>query len=124
MTESLPGGRAGKPALRTARWANQLQSTATSVGLKVTPFIPAGVKRLLTGARSVTIDGNTLDPTLQLTLAAQRAVGINGLVVDDDVTASRAQAREITSGAAGPEIHVEVTDVWIPGPAGDLPVRH
>jgi acetyl esterase/lipase len=92
--------------------------------MKVTPFIPAGVKRLLTGGRSVTIDGNTLDPTLQLTLAAQRALGINGLVIDDDASTSRAQVRETTSALAGPEIHVEVTDVSLPGPAGDIAARH
>ena len=42
--------------------------------------IPNAVKRLLLGGRSVTIDGNTLDTTLQLMLAAQRAVGLDGLV--------------------------------------------
>jgi acetyl esterase/lipase len=92
--------------------------------MKVTPFIPTGVKRLLTGGRSLTIDGNTLDPTLQLTLAGQRAVGINGLVIDDDAKTSRAQLRETTSGLADPEIHVVVTEVCLPGPAGDIGARH
>ena len=87
------------------------------------PFIPKGVKRLLTGGRSVTIDGNTLDPTLQLMLTGQRALGINGLVVDDDVVASRAQARQITAGLPGAEIHVAVTDLTVPGPAGDIDAR-
>lgn len=88
------------------------------------PFIPRGVKRLLTGGRSITIDGNTLDPTLQLMLAAQRAVGINGLMVDDDVDASRMQVREMSAALACPEIHVDVADISVPGPAGDIPARH
>lgn len=117
MTRSLPGESVQH------RWAGQLQSTATTVGLKVAPFIPRGVKRLLAGGRSVTIDGNTLDPTLQLMLAAQRTVGVNGLNVNDDVDASRGQVREMTTALACPEIHVDVTEVSVPGPAGDIAAR-
>ncbi|MGH3560475.1 MAG: alpha/beta hydrolase, partial [Mycobacterium sp.] len=124
MTRSLPGEGAQRSAPWAAEWASHLQSTATSVGLKVAPFIPTTVKRLLTGARSVTIDGNTLDPTLQLMLAAQRALGIDGLVIDDDVHTSRTQARQLASALAGKEIHVDVTDISLPGPAGDIPARH
>ncbi|EUA34057.1 lipase/esterase domain protein [Mycobacterium xenopi 3993] len=83
-----------------------------------------GAKRLLTGGRSVIIDGNTLDPTLQVLLAAQRAVGITGLVVDDDVVASRTLMREACRALPGPQIHVAVNDMSIPGPGGDIPVRH
>jgi acetyl esterase len=118
MTKSLPGA----PNLH--RWSARLQSTATNVGLKVIPWIPMGAKRLLTGGRSVTIDGNTLDPTLQLLLAAQRAAGINGLVMDDDVAASRTLMREGCRALPGPQIHVAVNEVSIPGPAGDIPARH
>lgn len=126
MTRSLPGVpdlRLG--ALRApTRLASRLQSITTNVGLKVIPWIPTRAKRLLSGGRSVTIDGNTLDTTLQLTLAAQRAAGINGLVVGEDPTASRAQARQMSLGFGGPQIHVEVADMSIPGPAGDIPARH
>lgn len=101
-----------------------MQSVATTVGLKVIPWVPTGAKRLLTGGRSVTIDGNTLDPTLQLMLSAQRAVGINGLTVDEDVAASRMQMREGCLALPGPQIHVSVSEMSIPGPAGDLPARH
>ena len=62
-------------------WAGRLQSVVTNVGLKVLPWVPTRAKRLLAGGRSVTIDGNTLDPTLQLMLSTQRAVGVNGFVV-------------------------------------------
>src|ERR1700748_1631980 len=77
MTRSLPG----TPDLQLkvqSGWAGQLQSVATKVGVKVIPWVPTRAVRLLAGGRSVSIDGNTLDPTLQLMLSAQRAVGITG----------------------------------------------
>ncbi|MGH3558428.1 MAG: alpha/beta hydrolase [Mycobacterium sp.] len=126
MPRSLPGApdlQLG--ALRGPNgWTGRVQRTATNVGLKVIPRIPSSAMRLLTGGRSVTIDGNTLDPTLQLTFAAQRASGVNGLAVDDDVMASRDQARLICFSLPGPQIHVAVSDVSLPGPAGDVPARH
>jgi acetyl esterase len=90
----------------------------------VIPWVPTGAKRLLSGGRAVTIDGNTLDPTLQLALAGMRAFGINGLVLGQDVAISRTQMREMTPGFAGPQIHVGVSDLSIPGPAGPISVRH
>jgi acetyl esterase len=104
--------------------SGRLQSVATSVGLKVIPWVPTAAKRLLSGGRSVTIDGNTLDPTLQLALAGMRAFGMNGLVVGEDASLSRAQMREMMLGFAGPQIHVGVRDLSIPGPAGQIPARH
>lgn len=124
MTRSLPGGPVRALVARRTRWASHLQSTATTVGIKATPFIPPRVKRLLTGARSVTIDGNTLDPTLRLMLAGQHAVGINGLVVNDHLDASRAQMREMGAALAAPAVHVDVTDISLPGPAGEIRARH
>ncbi|MEO8814652.1 MAG: alpha/beta hydrolase [Mycobacterium sp.] len=122
MTRSLPGQPDQHPS--EPRLSGRLRSTAVSVGMKVTPFLPLGAKRLMTGGRSVTIDGKTLDPTLQLTLAAQRALGMNGIVVDEDVAASRARLREMTVGFGGAGLGVEVSDVVLPGPAGDIAARH
>ena len=122
MTRSLPA--APDQQLSAVGWSGRLQSVATSVGLKVIPWVPTGAKRLLSGGRSVTIDGNTLDPTLHLALAGLRAVGINGLVQGEDASLSRAQLRELTLGFAGPQIHVAVSDVSIPGSAGPIPARH
>ncbi len=105
-------------------WAGRLQSAATKVGVKVIPWVPTRAVRLLAGGRSVTIDGNTLDPTLQLMLSAQRAMGIEGLSVGNDVAASRALMRATCLGFAGPQVHVGVSDLSIPGPAGQIPARH
>ncbi|BBX48948.1 lipase/esterase LipN [Mycobacterium cookii] len=122
MTRSLPG--LPDQQLKAGRLSERLQSLATSVGLKVIPWVPTGAKRLLSGGRSVIIDGNTLDPTLQLALSGLRAFGLNGLVLDGDVAVSRASLREMTNGFAGPQIHVGVNEVSIPGPAGPIRTRH
>jgi acetyl esterase len=126
MTRSLPGMpdlQMGAPRAQS-RWMSRMQRVVIRVGPKVIPWVPTGAKRLLAGGRSVTIDGNTLDPTLQLMLSVQRAVGIDGLAVDEDPVISRAQARAITRAFRGPQVHVPVTDMSIPGPAGDIRVRH
>jgi acetyl esterase len=123
MTRSLPG--TPDPQLRVpSGWAGRLQSVANKVGVKVIPWIPTRAVRLLAGGRSITIDGNTLDPTLQLMLSGQRALGVDGLTVGGDVVASRALMREMCLGFAGPQVHVGVSDVAIPGPAGQIPARH
>ena len=126
MTKSLPGaadvhlGANGAPI----RWTSRVQNTVTNVGTKLIPWIPTPAKRVLAGGRSIIIDGNTLDPTLQLMLAGLRAVGIDGLVVDDDPAASRALMRQTMQELPGPQIHVDVRELSIPGPAGEIAARH
>jgi acetyl esterase len=80
------------------------------------------VKRALLGFRSVTVDGNTLDTTLQLMLAAQRAAGLGGLVASDDVAVSRRQLR-LTAAMLPSAIVTEMTELSIPGPGGPIPAR-
>ena len=110
MTRSLPGTPDLQQAAQRAPrgWSGRLQNAATSVGLKVIPWVPTRAARLLAGGRSVVIDGNTLDPTLQLALSGMKAFGKNGLVLGGDVNVSRAQLREMTRGFAGPQVHVGV----------------
>ncbi|HEX2213488.1 MAG TPA: alpha/beta hydrolase [Mycobacterium sp.] len=119
MTQSLPAKDSWSPTRREA-----LVNAAAGVTLRALPHIPHPVKRLLVGGRSVTIDGNTLDTTLQLMLAGQRLTGIDGLVNADDVVTARAQLEAL---AAGFKQHIPVaavTNFSIPGPAGDIRVRH
>jgi acetyl esterase len=106
------------------RWTSRVQGAVSTIGVKVIPWIPTPAKRALFGGRAVIIDGNTLDPTLQLMLSGLHAVGIDGLVVDDDAAASRAQLRETTAALPGPQIHVEVDELTLPGPAGEIRARH
>ena len=126
MTKAKPGAPdLGLTAKRApVRLISRMQGAVAGVGVKVIPWIPTPAKRALFGGRSVVIDGNTLDPTLQLMLGGLRAVGLDGLVVDDDAAASRAQMHRMCVEMPGPQIHVEVEDLVLPGPAGDIAARH
>ena len=125
MTKSVPAPDLHLGAKHAPmRLASRLQGAVSTIGVKVIPWIPTPAKRALFGGRSVTIDGNTLDPTLQLMLSGLRAVGIDGLVVDDDPGASRAQMRQLLMELPGPQIHVDVDGLSLPGPAGEIPARH
>lgn len=96
---------------------------ATKATVRLLPRTPDGLKRLLLGGRSVTVDGNTLDTTLQLMLAGQRAAGIRGLFVSDDVTVSRAELRKMAA-MFNVDLPVDVTNLSLPGPAGEIPARY
>jgi acetyl esterase len=98
-------------------------NAASRVVLRTLPKIPKPVKRLLTRRRSITIDGNTLDATLQLMLAAQRSAGLDGLVASWDVSVARTQLRKLAAMVDG-EIAVGVKELSIPGPAGAIRARH
>ena len=95
------------------------------LGVKLIPRLPDTAKRLLSGGKAVTIDGNTLDPSIQILLAAQRVTGIDGLVVADDVLASRANFGALGQTLDEPDVRVaDIRPVSIPGPAGTIPARH
>jgi acetyl esterase len=98
-------------------------NAALRIGVKVMPWIPPWLKLLLAGGRKVTIDGNTLDATLQLMLAAQRRTGTGGLGAADDVGVARALMRN-SHVAMGTNVDVRTTDFTIPGPDRPLRTRH
>ena len=119
MTGSLPGQVAWSPSRKEA-----IINTAAGLTLRTLPRTPDKVKRLLLGGRSVTVDGNTLDTTLQLMLAGQKAVGLDGLASSDDVVIARSQLATL---AASFKLNIPVaavTNLSIPGPAGPIAVRH
>jgi acetyl esterase len=120
MTASLPVHAPWSPDRKDA-----IVNAATGVTLRGLPRIPDAVKRVLLGFRSITVDGNTLDTTLQLMLAAQHAAGIDsGLRHDDDVAKSRERLR-IWAASFKQNIPVaRVTNLSIPGGAGPIPARH
>jgi acetyl esterase len=128
MTESLPGGQAlggaGGHSRDTVKQA--VLQRATKFTLSAIPRISDRTKRLLLGGRSVVVDGNTLDTTLQFTLAAEHAAGVGGLVADHSsesgVAVSRAALRA-TAAMMDPRIRADVTEISIPGPAGPLRAR-
>jgi acetyl esterase len=95
------------------------------LGVKLIPRLPDAAKRLLSGGRAITIDGNTLDPSLQMLLAAQKVAGIDGLVVADDPVATRIGNSTLTQTLDERDVRVaEIKPVSIPGPAGTIPARH
>src|SRR5262249_27153394 len=85
------------------------------------PSIPDSVKRLMLGGRSLTVDGNTLDVTLQLMLAMGHLSGREGLILSEDVGVARTELD--ATARQYPRVKTDVTaaDVSIPGPAGNIP---
>ncbi|MDT5103715.1 MAG: acetyl esterase, partial [Mycobacterium sp.] len=116
---ATPHPEAGRPSRVRLAGAN----AASRVVLRALPKIPDPVKRLLMGRRTVTIDGNTLDTTLQLLLAAQRSAGMKGLVASWDLSVARTQLRKLAA-MVDADIAVGVKDMSIPAPAGAIRARH
>jgi acetyl esterase len=100
-----------------------LTDLGTPASLRLMPKMPDAVKRALLGGRTVTVDGNTLDTTLQLMLTAQRLGRVAGLIGSDDITVARERLRT-TAAAMHTGIPVGIDDLSIPGPAGPLRARH
>jgi acetyl esterase len=99
-----------------------VKNAARGVGVKVIPWIPPWLKRLLAGGRRITIDGNTLDATLQFILIAQRMARTGGLSADGDPEVARAMIGK--SQPMNADIGAATTDLTIPGPDGPLRARH
>lgn len=116
-----PGGDSAPRGRSTLRDAAVNAMTAAS--FRVIPRLPDRVKRLLLGGRRVTVDGNTLDLTLQLMLTGQRLAGIGGLVASEDVDVARTQLRTVAAMVPS-RIAADTTDLELPGPAGPIPARH
>ena len=132
MTESLPADSpvavearriadpgAGRPSRRKLATINR----ASAVMMPLIARIPDPVKRVLLRGRRVTLDGNTLDTTLQFVLAVQKASGTSGLVASDDVVVAREQLGKI-SATIDARISVDTRDLELPGPAGAIRARH
>ena len=131
MSKSMPGKavRAGSDAGPSHRLAGRPSRTrlgvlalASGVGLRVMPKIPVGLKRILLGGKSETVDGNTLDTTVQFMLTSQR-LAKTGLVASSDVNDSREQLLKLSANLRS-GVRAETRDFTIPGPAGVIPVRH
>ncbi|WP_372510370.1 alpha/beta hydrolase [Mycolicibacterium pyrenivorans] len=112
---------------RARRHVGAIDAVANKVAgvtLRGLPHIPERVKRLLLGGRSITLDGNTLDTTLQLMLAGQQALGLDGLVGDDDFVAARAQLERLSAGFKKYIPVSAVTDLTVDGAVGPIKARH
>src|SRR5690348_258579 len=122
MTQSLPAQAAPVGPPRPAK--GPFINAAAGLMLRSLPRIPKVVKRSLLGGHSITIDGNTLDTTLQLMLAGQTMVGLNKLIASPNVAAAREQLR-VLAARFKQDIPVgAVTNLSIPGPGGAIRARH
>ncbi len=128
MTRSLPArsvtsadasASTPKPGAR-----EKILNVAGTLTLHTIPRMPDRLKQLLLGRRPVTIDGNTLDPTLALVLAAQRASGTEGLIISENVALARRGINAAAKQFPHVDVDVEWSDLSLPGPAGDIPARH
>jgi acetyl esterase len=117
MIESLPA-QVVKPGIR-----DSVEHAAGGVILRTIPRIPDRLKRLLLGGRSITVDGNTLDTTLQLMLAAGRMGGKDNLILSEDVAIARTRLSEVAAQYPRRDVNVASTDISLPG-ATDIPARH
>jgi acetyl esterase len=108
-----------KPGVR-----DSVVNAAGGVTLRSIPRIPDRLKRLLLGGRSITVDGNTLDITLQLMLAAGRMGGRENLILSEDVAIARTRLSMVAAQYPRVEVDVTSTDLSLPGPAAAIPARH
>ena len=122
MTPSLPGQATPVGPPRAAK--GPVVNALAGLTLRGLPRIPNPVKRLLLGGRSITIDGNTLDTTLQLMLAGMTAVGLNALVASPDVVAARTQLRILAASFKQDIPVASVTNLSIPGQVDPIRARH
>ena len=115
MTESVP---------TSASRRDRILNAAAEVTPQAIPRIPDRLKRLMMGGRTVTIDGNTLDTTLQLILSLQRVSGNKGLILSEDVAIARSQLNIVAAQFPRVKVDVTSTDMSLPGPAGEISARH
>lgn len=94
-----------------------LSSAAITAALRV----PEPLMRVWAGAPHV-VDGNTLQPAVQLMLRANEAAGITGKK-DTDVTRRRTDMERGARIAMARPGGVDAVDFAVPGPAGRIPVR-
>jgi acetyl esterase len=95
-------------------------------GARVLDALPPRAKLLLAGNRPLQVDGDQLDPGVQLLLRLLDRLGIARLRGPDaDPVGARAHVRSSAIAFAGPLTAVEaVRDLDVEGAVGPLPARH
>jgi acetyl esterase len=100
-----------------------VKNAVRGVGVKVMPWLPPWLKHLAAGGKRITIDGNTLDATLQLILIAKGRTRTSSFSADGDLEVARALMRK-SNAATNTHLAVPTTDLTIPGPGRSLRARH
>jgi hypothetical protein len=103
-----------------AKFRGAVDRAGNIIGSRALPLIPDSAKRVVVGRRSIMVDGNTLDPTLQMMLAARKAMEMNDLTDGEDPMIMRGNTSTILLQFDRRQIVVGgVDDLAIPGPRSD-----
>lgn len=103
---------------------SSLRDRARYLALRAMAQLPDRVKIWLSGTEPVIVDGQQLDPQLQLLRSIRRRHKMPGLV-EPTVAAGRARYRRETRNFRGPVTKVDaVRDLEIAGASGPLRARH
>jgi acetyl esterase len=103
--------------------ASRIAARAQLVAVRFIARLPDRVKVALSGEPPLVVDGDRLDPQVQLLRSLRRRRGFTGLI-HPSIAAGRARYRRETRLFRGPITAVEdVRDFEIPGPAGPLRAR-
>jgi acetyl esterase/lipase len=91
---------------------------------RVVALLPDPVKIRLSGEPPIVVDGQQLDPQLQVIRSATHGRTMPGLI-EPTIAAGRARFRRQTDVFRGPPTRVaQVSDIEMPTPAGTLRARH
>ena len=103
---------------------SSMRNRAWYLALRAMAHLPDPVKIWLSGTAPVIVDGQQLDPQLQLLRSIRRRHRMQGLV-EPTVAAGRARYRRETLAFRGPATKVDgVRDLVISGGTGPLRARH
>lgn len=96
---------------------------ATGAIARSLPKLPAALKPRLAGGAPIVVDGLTLDPDIQLMLAARKLSGEPELHELSVQKARSEYRRQFGSIAPAPLLVYDVGDMTFPGPAGEVGAR-
>jgi acetyl esterase len=105
-------------------WRDRMQKVIGAPTLSAISRMPDPVKKALLGGHSITVDGNTLDTTLQLVLASSRLSGREGLILSEHPPTARARLNALALRFPRMAADVTTSRVSIPGPGGSIPAIH
>lgn len=115
-----PEAVAGDPTLALPTLADRVRGTLARAAMR----LPVPMRRVLSGRPAISVDGQTLDATLQFLLAVRGRVGDRPLTHGEPAEARARHRREILS-VRGPATPVgAVRTLSIPGGAGALRARY
>lgn len=106
-----------------ARAHRAFVNTSSLLAAHLIQLLPERVQVVGGGGR-ITVDGNTLDPAVQMLLAGQHAAHLVTMGVIGDPGATRTRSSDVCALFAGAEVVVDTDDVTLDGPAGPIRARH